>query len=422
MELIPRHLLGFARDALETFPVVVVQGARQVGKSTFAGVLASARSARELTLDDRATADAAHNDPQAFVDQFPGQTLVIDEVQREPELLLAIKAAVDRDRTPGRFVLTGSSDLLRLERTPDSLAGRAVTLRLRGLSQGEIAGGPDDFVARLVAGDDLSSTTTTWQRRDYAQALAAGGYPEMLRLSGRLRRAWLDSYLERIIQRDARDVLATTQPERLRSLLRLVGANQAGELVKARLAAQAHIPASSITSYLDVLSTLFLVDLLPPWTPNLTRREIGRPKAMVADPALAMRLTGLTGEQLTELTGADHLGGLLEGFVVSELLKQQTWSDVDYGLFHYRDRNGLEVDVTIELGDGSIYGLEVKASQTIKSDHFTGLKVLQERAGRRFRGGIVLGTTQHPVQHGPGLWGLPISALWGGGVPKPHQP
>lgn len=397
---------------MAVFPVVVVQGARQVGKSTFAGMVAADAQARTLTLDDRATADAARNDPQAFVEQFPGNTLVIDEVQRAPELVLAIKTAVDRDRTPGRFLLTGSSDLLRLERTPDSLAGRAVTLRLRGLSQGELSGAPDDFVTSIKTLDP-ASFQTGWTRDDYAQALGRGGYPEVQRLSDRMRRTWLDSYIDRIIQRDVQDVRTTYQPERLRSLLRLVAANQSGELVKARLAAQAQIPASSITSYLDVLATVFLLDVLPPWTPNLTRREIGRPKSLVCDSALALRLAGLSSGQLAALSGADHLGGLLEGMAVQELLKQQSWSESDYRLYHYRDRNGLEVDVVVELADGSIYGLEIKASQTIKGEHFKGLKGLQERAGSRFRGGFVLGTTRVGSQHGSALWSMPLAALWG---------
>lgn len=371
------------------------------------------RPSRLLTLDDEQTLASARADPQAFVEQHPHETMVIDEVQREPQLILAIKATIDRDRRPGRFVLTGSSDLMRLERTPDSLAGRATTLHLQGLSRGERLGRVDDIVALLR---DIASRpvefTTKWRRSDYVAALACGGYPEVHGLEGRLRNTWLDSYLSRIIQRGARDVYRATQPARLQSVMRLIAAQQSGELVKARIAEHASLAASTVTTYLDVLETLFLVSLLPPWTPNLTRREIGRPKAIVSDSALAMRLDRVTEEQLLPLIGSDHLGGLLEGFVVAELLKQSGWSDEDYRLYHYRDRNGLEVDVVIELGDGTVVGLEVKAAKTFKSEHFAGLASLADKLGDRFRGGYVLNTSNTGYQYATRLWGLPISALW----------
>lgn len=414
--LLDRHLLTFGRQALGAFPVIVVQGARQVGKSTFAEMLVADTAAMMFTLDDEATLAAARADPSAFVEQRPDQTMVIDEVQRAPELILAIKAAVDRGRRPGRFVLTGSADLLRLEQTPDSLAGRATTLHLGGLSQGEIGGRPDDFVAHLLGWNQASvppvTFRTDWDRATYVSALAQGGYPEVQQLTGRLRTTWLDSYLTRVIQRDAQDIYRLTQPARLYSVLRLLAANQSGELVKARIADQAGIPASTITTYLDVLETLFLVSSLPPWTPNLTRRETGRPKAIVSDSALALRLDRVPEAQLLGLSGSDHLGGLLEGLVVGELLKQAGWSDTDFNLFHFRDRNGLEVDLVIELDDGRVFGIEVKAARSFKAEHFAGLRQLADRVGDRFLGGIVLNTSDNGYQYADRLWGLPISALW----------
>lgn len=410
--LLPRNLMPFGREALDTFPVLVIQGARQVGKSTFAHLLVSDRPGELFTLDDEQTLAAVRADPRAFVDQFPAATLVIDEVQRAPELILAVKAAVDRHRVAGRFILTGSADLLRMERTPDSLAGRATTLHLLGLSQGEQRHQREDFVAGLRARGHIPSFKTAWDRPAYVSALARGGYPELQGLAGRLRNAWLDSYLERVLQRDARDVFGPTQPARLESLLRLLAANQSGELVKARLADQARIPATTITTYIDVLRALFLIDHLAPWTPNLTKREVGRPKTLVTDPALALRLDRLTEAQLMPLVGSDHLGGLLEGLVVTELTKQAGWSAEEFRLFHFRDRNGLEVDLVIELDDGTIFGIEVKAAKTFKAEHFAGLRGLADRVGSRFLGGIVLNTSDAGYQYADRMWGLPISALW----------
>ncbi|MDO5697069.1 MAG: ATP-binding protein [Dermatophilus congolensis] len=410
--LVRRSASAFAEQALGAFPILTIQGARQVGKSTFASMLVQGRPARLLTLDDPATADAARLDPVDFVDQAPEATLVIDELQRVPSLLLALKASVDRDRRSGRFIITGSSDLLRLERTPDSLAGRAVTIDLRGFSRGELIGRHEDFVTRLLEAQDPAAFSSSWRRADVAAAIAAGGYPEATRLQGKLRRVWLDSYVTRLLQRDATEVGRVSDPARLRSMLRLIAANQAGELVKARLAEAAQLAATTVTSYLDVLQTLYLVDLIPPWTANLTRREIGRPKAVVSDSAVALRLGGSTEAQISQVVGGDHLGGLLEGFVAAELLKQRTWSDTEFELFHFRDRNGPEVDLVIELQSGGVIGVEVKASGTFRADHCAGLRFLKDRLGERFLAGVVLGTAPQAVRFGPRIWGLPVSALW----------
>ncbi|WP_109505320.1 ATP-binding protein [Nocardioides speluncae] len=411
-DLIPRHLHKVATEVLDAFPIVVVEGARQVGKSTFAQMLIDGRRSRSVTLDDPRTETATHTDPTSFAEQFHDGTLLIDEIQRVPRLILPLKASVDRDRRPGRFLLTGSSDLLRLERTPDSLAGRAVTLKLHGLSQGELTGTSDDFVSRLDALRLAPDFASTWGRADYVAALRQGGYPELRDQAGRPRTMWIDSYLDRIVQRDASLILDTPQPGRLLSVLRLLAANQSGELVKARVARDAGIPATSVTAYLDALHTLFLVSSLPPWTPNLTRREAGRHKTIVNDPALAMRLADVSDDVLVSLTGSDHLGPLLEGLVVAELIKQRGWSDTDFRLSHYRTRAGVEVDIIIELSDGRLYGIEVKASGTYRSDDFRGLRTLRDHAGDRFLGGVVLNTSDSGYQYAQKLWGMPISALW----------
>jgi len=409
--LLPRRTVAVGRELLSAFPAVVIQGARQVGKSTLARQLVEDRTAVVVTLDDRRTRDAAVADEMAFVEQCPDGVLVIDEVQREPELLLAIKASIDRDRRPGRFLLTGSADLLTVKGRSDSLAGRAATLRLRGLSQGELAGHPEDFVAWILAGTPPHRFATGLTRADYAAAMAQGGYPDVRGLSRRLRHAWCDSYLDRVLERDATLLPSGGQSRRLRSVLSLLAANQAGELVKARIADGADIPRNTITAYLDVLRSVYLVDELPPWTANLTRREIGRPKAFVGDSALALRLNRQTEQQLLPLT-SDSIGGLFEAFVASELLKQQSWSEHDYQLFHFRDRDGAEVDLVLELDDGRVIALEVKASSTYRSEHFTGLRFLKDRLGDRFIAGLVVGMADTGYQYADRLYGLPAAALW----------
>jgi predicted AAA+ superfamily ATPase len=410
-DLLPRRAVAVGRELLSAFPAVVIQGARQVGKSTLARQLVDDRTAVAVTLDDRRTRDAAVADESAFVEQCPEGVLVVDEVQREPELLLAIKASIDRDRRPGRFLLTGSADLLTVKGRTDSLAGRAATLRLRGLSQGELAGRPEDFVSALLASTAPHRFTTEWTRADYAAAIAQGGYPDTRGLRPRLRHAWLDSYLDRVLERDATLLPSGGQPRRLHSVLSLLAANQAGELVKARIADGADIPRNTITAYLDVLRSVYLVDELPPWTANLTKREVGRTKAFVGDSALALRLNRLTEQQLLPLT-SDSIGGLFEAFVASELLKQQSWSEHDYHPFHFRDRDGVEVDLVLELDDGRIIALEVKASSTYRSEHFAGLRFLKDKLGDRFVAGIVVGMSDTGYQFADRLYGLPAAALW----------
>ena len=409
--LLPRRTVAVGRELMSVFPAVVVQGARQVGKSTLARQLVEDRTAVVVTLDDRPTRDASVADESAFVAQSPDGVLVIDEVQREPGLLLAIKASIDKDRRPGRFLLTGSADLLTVKGRSDSLAGRAATLHLRGLSQGELAGQPEDFVAWLLGDIPLQLFATKWTRADYVAAMAQGGYPDVRGLSRRLRHAWLASYLDRVLERDATLLPSGGQSRRLRSVLSLLAANQAGELVKARIADGAEIPRNTITAYLDVLRSVYLIDELPPWTANLTRREIGRPKAFLSDSALALRLNRQTEQQLLPLT-SDSIGGLFEAFVASELLKQRSWSEHDFQLFHFRDRDGVEVDLVLELDDGRVIALEVEASSTYRSEHFAGLRFLKDRLGDRFIAGIVVGMSDRGYQYADRLFGLPAAALW----------
>lgn len=409
--LLARHVTSFAEEVLDTFPVMVIQGARQVGKSTLAELLSAGRVAHLVTLDDEVIRTTALTEPAAFVEQAADGVLVIDEVQRAPELLLAIKASVDRNRKPGRFVLTGSSNLLRLPRTPDSLAGRAVSVDLWGMSQGELSNTRDDLIARLREGLDATAFTTDTTRTHYASLIARGGYPEVQTLTPRMRNHWFDSYARRLMERDVNDIAPRVDSGRMASILRLLAANHAGELVKARIARDAGVPETSVAAYLDLLETMYLSRRLRPWTRNLTSRESARPKVFITDPGLAMRLARVTEQQLLPLDSS-FFGPAMEGLVVTELLKQQTWSTEEYELFQFRDRDGLEVDVIAELGDGSVMGFEVKSGSTVKQEHLRGLRALRDRLGDRFRGGYVLNASTRGVVLGDRLWSLPVSALW----------
>jgi predicted AAA+ superfamily ATPase len=409
-----RHAASVASGILAWSPALILEGARQVGKSTLVRHLGGERGVTVASFDDAAVRDAAAEDPEGFVAQAGDGTLVLDEVQRAPNIALAVKAAIDADRRPGRFILTGSSSLLRLRGLADSLAGRAGRLTLYGFSQGELAGTDDDFAQVVAAGalSEASGFESPLGRSDYVRLVTTGAYPEPQGLDERQRHRWFDSYGTALLYRDLPELRRVVDPARAVALLRILAANQAGELVKARMAREAGLPASTVDGYLDLLGHLGLIRLLPPWTPNLTEREIGRPKGLLLDSGLAARLDRLTTDQLASFEYGKAFGSLLESFVASELLRQQTWTAEEFDLFHYRDRNGTEADLVLELSGGRVIGLEVKAAASFQAGQFKGLKFLRDKLGDRFLAGIVLNTGPAGYRFSDRLYGLPISALW----------
>lgn len=417
--VIPRHALILAEEILSDTPVLTVSGARQVGKSTLVKELLKNREHRAYNLDDSATLKAATADPDGFVRQFPQGVVAIDEIQRAPALFRAIKSALEEDRRLGRFVVTGSSNLLNLKGVEESLAGRAETLRLRGLSMGEKAhieraedfaelawnlSRQPDHLARVADSDH--------ERADYLRLLCQSGFPELIDASPRRTHRWIDAYVERVLSKDATQLYGVQYPERLNMLLELIAASGTQEFVAAHVGRSLDIPERSVPGYLEALKNVFLVDSLPAWGNNLSRRVISKPKVFVQDTGLAASLAGVDPEALELNISSTITGGLLESFVAAELLKQQTWSQVDYRAFHFRDSTGKEVDLVLESRNREIIGIEVKASVSLQDKDFTGLRHLQNLAGDKFRGGFVLYTGKKPLPMGPGLWALPISTLW----------
>lgn len=414
-KIFTRRSEALVREALSDTPVVVIQGARQVGKSTLATQVLGDTRGPLITLDTTANFNADRNDPDAFVRQRPGALFAIDEVQRVPELLRAVKAAVDEDRAPGRFLLTGSANLLSIPGHHESLAGRAETVPLYGLSQGEITGGRDHLADLLLGGqeDALGELRSDLARPDYLDKICGGSYPEARIRTGRRRLAWFDNYLTRIVDRDARDLSSLAHLDRLPQLVRLLAANNAGELVKSRVATDAGIPETSLTSYLDLLESIYITQTIRAWGGSLTQRVIGRPKVSLLDTGLAARLTNLSATALAPTgAGAPHAGRLVEAFVAGEIRRQSTWTDQPFDLFHFRERNGLEVDLVLENDSRHLAGIEVKTSSNVDAHDFKGLSFLKARTGKRFMLGVVLYTGRDPVRFGEKLWALPLAALW----------
>ena len=398
-------------EALADTPVVLLNGPRQAGKSTLANSLDN-RGFRTLSLDDAATLLAAQEDPSGFVRNL--DRAVIDEVQRAPELMLAIKQAVDRDRRPGRFLLTGSADLRTLPSVADSLAGRMEVLNLLPLAACELEGSPGRWLDLVFAGD-----IPCLQGVDQASECSAlleervlrGGYPEVVaRPTPRRRQAWLKQYSQALLSRDVRDIANIDKSEQLPRLLKAL-ALMAGQLTNInQLAGQIGLDHKTVSSYVGIFERLFLLRRLPPWTGNCLSRIVKSPRLHFLDSGLLAQLQGLERGQLAK--DRSRFGALLEGFVVAELFKLASWSEVEPQLLFYRDKDQREVDVVIESTDGRIVGVEIKAKASLQRGDLVGLKRLATLAGDRFLAGLVLYDGQETLPMGPQLWAVPIATLW----------
>lgn len=407
--LIARKAQVMVTEALEDTRVVTINGARQSGKSTLASVVAATKDpVRALTLDDPAALRAAQDDPVGFVEH--DGLLVIDEVQRAPGLFLPIKAEVDADPKPGRFLLTGSAHVLGLKSLPDALPGRMETIELWPFSQGEIADAPDRFIDAAFAVGPQLVRDSSLRRRDYIERAAIGGFPEAVRRTDRRRAAFFESYLDTIIKRDVQEISAVERIPQLRKLLQLLAIRSANLLVSATVAGELDIHRTTVTRYLALLETVFLIKTIPAWSGGSTHRAIGTPKLAFVDTGLLCHLLGQGPARLADPGGA--AGPVLENFVLMELSRQLTWNEERATLWHYRTKDKVEVDAVLESADGRIVGIEVKAGATLHKHDFAGLRHLQDRLGNRFVAGFVLYTGKHSLPFGDRLRALPIDALW----------
>ncbi len=409
-----RHLAAEIAVAFQDTPVVFLNGARQTGKSTLAReLIVQGERARYLTLDDAAALSAARDDPTGFIAGFDGP-VVLDEVQRAPNLFLAMKAAVDRSRKPGRFLLTGSADVLLLPRVADSLAGRMEIFTLWPLSQGELTDVNESFVDLLFLKSRPHPVRDEQDRRTLLARVLRGGYPVVQqRETEARRRAWFDSYITTILQRDIREISEIEDLTLLPRLLALLASRSCTLLNFADLSRSIAIPQTTLKRYFTLLETTFLVRLLNPWSVNIGKRIVKAPKVYLNDTGLMTHLLGLDHSRLQFDTAI--VGPLLENFALMELRKQIAWSRTRPQIFHFRTHTGEEVDILLENAAGEIVGVEVKATASVGASDFKGLRVLAEAAGSRFRRGVVLYTGVETVPFAKNLHAMPISSLWQAG-------
>ena len=362
-----------------------------------------------FSFDDAALLLAAESDPAGFVADLPAR-VILDEVQRVPGLFLPIKTAVDKNRKPGRFILTGSANVLLAPRLSDSLAGRLELLRLHPLAQSEIAGVRPRFLDKLFS-DGFTSHTYERLGPELARRIAAGGFPAALARSRAPRRAvWYRDYIETLVQRDVSDLARISSLQVIPRLLSFAAAETARLFNVSDLSAPFQLSRPTIRDYLTLLERVFLLDILPPWHSNRLSRLIKTPKLHLCDTGVACSLMGMDAAALV----ADRatLGQLLETFVFQELRRMAEWQERPVAFHHFRDKDGVEVDIVLERGAREIAGVEVKASGTVTASDFRGLRKLRDAAGARFRGGVVLYDGEVSVPFGDRMHAVSLRALW----------
>lgn len=409
--MFPRYAEGAIREALADTRVVAISGPRQAGKTTLARKIAG-RERTFLTLDDAAVLASARRDPNGLVRSL--DTAVIDEIQRAPELLLAIKQSVDEDTRPGRFLITGSADLQAIPRTQDSLAGRIEVVPLFPLAQAEILGHPHPprFIDAAFAGDvPRPPDATGFDPDDAVAAVLAGGYPDAVARRNERRRAdWYRAYVSAILTRDLADLATLDKIARVPNLVEVL-AHHAGDLVNwANLGGKLGLDAATVQRYVTLLEHLFLVRRVRAYSGNDLKRVVSTPKLHFLDSGLLAGLLGLDAGRLR--LDRQPLGPVLEAFVFAELTKLAGWSDVRPAIYHYRDKDQVEVDFVLEDARRGVVGIEVNAAATVRDSDFKGLRRLQAHLGDRFRLGLVLYDGDRPLPFGERLVAAPLSVLW----------
>jgi predicted AAA+ superfamily ATPase len=413
-ELFQRHLAPVVEELMRDEPVVVVNGARAVGKSTTLRAVASTRAAPVFDLDEITMRRLAESDPTLIADADP--PVLVDEFQHVPLLLDAIKAQLNTGLRPGRYVLTGSTRYLSTPALSQSLAGRVAMVTLWPLSQGELAGRTENFLDMLLARPAamVSATPSQTSRSGYRDRILAGGYPIALQRSGRSRTRWFANYLATIVERDVLEIRNIRQRELLPQILRRLASQTAGLLNISAVARDVGVDDSTAGDYVKLLDTVLLTHRLPAWGRTLGARVGALPKVHVIDTGLAAHLLGITAERLSSADAAAlaEYGHVVETFGVNEILKQAEWAESAVSFGHYRTRDGSEVDLVAEAQDGRVAGVEVKAGNTVSGADLRGLRELRDKLGDRYVGGVALYTGSRSYTYEAKIHVLPLDSIW----------
>lgn len=407
-----RHIESKLFESLSYMPIVLLRGARQTGKTTLVkSICKSIETYTYLSFDHLPSLLAAKEDPVGFVSRLE-KPIILDEIQRVPELFLPIKADVDENRQPGRYLLTGSADPLLIPKLGDSLAGRMRLLNLWPLSQGEIVGRNETFLDKIFSQSSISiGGSLACSKEDILSLVIKGGYPTPIFINSEKQRSgWFNDYVSLVLQKDILDLSRIEHMTQMPHLLMLLASRVGGLLNAEELSRTIRLSAMTLHRYLDLLRTLFLVFLLPAWSGNLGKRLVKSPKIYLIDTALQLFLLNIDEERLRQ--DSNFFGNILENFVVLELLKQISWSEKGIQMYHYRDYSHSEVDIILEGPGGSLVAIEIKSSETISHNDFKGLKSFKEACGEKFIQGILLYAGNTYLPFGNNLTALPLTSLW----------
>lgn len=405
--MIPRWQTPAIDEARASRRVLLLEGARQVGKTTLARSLPGNNLYR--TLDDIAVRQAVDDDLKAFL-QYDAEMMIIDEVQRAPDLIPEIKRIVDNNTRPGQFLLTGSAHVPSLPQVQESLAGRIRRIRLRTLAQGEIKRAKPDFLDRIAAAAPLHDQPEL-TKADLLNTALKGGYPEVQNLSPRERRRWHRDYVEAILSRDLKDIAQVKKHDAMKSLINVLAAWSSKFMDVSAIGANLSIQRPTLEAYMAALETLFLIERLPAWTRTDYARIGKRDKLFMTDPGLMASLLRYPGEP--EQLDSDQAGKLVETLILCELMAQADASDGRYSVAHYRDNEQREIDFLIEDEEGGFIGIEVKAGLTVKSEHFRHMRWFADNLAKsRTFAGVVLYAGPEAIQFGERMMALPASTLW----------
>jgi hypothetical protein len=404
-----RYAAAQIQAAMQDTPVVMIAGPRQCGKTTLAKQLTNSNWTY-ITFDDLTQLQLAKHDPVGFIQHLASPHSVLDEIQRVPELFLSIKQSVDERREPGRFLLTGSANVLLMPQVADSLAGRVEIIPLLPLSECEIRGVVPTFLSQLLQGK-VPTTSEIRIRSLLIEKIIAGGFPEPLSRPLLARKhVWYQQYLSSLIQKDMREISHIEHLNAVTQFLQLL-AGQIGQITNySELGAKIGLSRQTVARYFNWLERLYLIENLPAWHRNHHKRLIKSPKVHFIDTGLLCALRRITPSQLTN--DPHLLGPCLENYIFCELKKQASWLDEPLYFFHYRDKDKVEVDFVLQKSDGQIMGIEVKAGATINASSFQGLKRLQEISGNDFLIGILLYDGDHTIAFDDKIYAVPISAIW----------
>jgi predicted AAA+ superfamily ATPase len=410
IKMFKRNIRALVQKALQRSPVTLLLGARQTGKTTLVKELAQEHNYYYVSLDDIRFYASAQADPMGFIAELP-KPLVIDEVQRVPELFLAIKHDVDMHRVPGRYFLTGSANPLLIPKVGDSLAGRVEILTIYPLSQGELHNHTERFIDTLWDAPSFNNfPVASLSRQELYEKIIIGGYPPVQGLSAQDRYVWFNDYITTITQKDIIDLSAIEAIGAMPRLLSILAMHAGSLLNVAEISRQSGIANATLNRYLILLKMIFLIFVQEPWHSNIIRRIMKSPKLYMVDTGLLAWLQLAPVEKIYE---QPHLiGPLLENFVMTELQKQQSWNSTMVRLYHFRTSDGNEVDIVLERFDGKIVAIEVKATATPTLKDAQGLLYLKEHVGKAWHRGILLYTGDQVVPLGNGIIALPLTLLW----------